>query len=59
MNLKSNLTPTQDLVYIGAQFQMDLGRVYLPEDRIDGLLALVRTFSKVGQYKTALLFLAC
>ena len=36
---------------------MDLGRVYLPENRIDCLLALVRSFSKIGQYKTALLFL--
>ena len=31
--------------------------MYLPEDRIDGLLAMVSSFSKVGQYKTALLFL--
>ena len=26
---KSNLVPTQDLVYIGARFRMDLRRVYL------------------------------
>ena len=37
-------------------FQTDLGRVYLPGDRIEELLALVRSF-KVGQYVSALLFL--
>ena len=51
---KSDQTHTQDLVYIGARFWTDLGRVYLPEDQID---ELVRSFSKVGQCKTALLFL--
>ena len=56
--MKSDLTPTQDLVYIGARFQMDLGRVYLPEDRIKGLLALVRSFAKVGQYVPALFYLS-
>ena len=55
---KSELTPTQDLVYIGARFQMNLGRVYLPEDTIERLLAFVRLVSKVGRYKTALLFLS-
>ena len=57
---KSDLTPTQDLVYIlvGAMFQTNLGRDCLLEDHIDGLLALVRSFSKVGQYKPALLFLS-
>ena len=28
---KSELALTQDLVYIGARFHMDLGRLYLPE----------------------------
>ena len=42
---KSDLTPTQDLVYIGARFWMELGRLYLLEEWIDGLLALVRSFS--------------
>ena len=46
---KSDLVPTQDMVYIGAQFRMDWGRVYLPEDRIDRLLAMVSSSSKVGQ----------
>ena len=59
MNLKqSSLTRTQDLVYIEARFCTDLGRLYLLEDQIDGLLALVRSFSRVGQYKPALLFLS-
>ena len=31
---KSNLAPTQDLVYIGARIWTDLARVYLPEDNI-------------------------
>ena len=58
MNLgKSDLVPTQDLVYIGTRFMTDQGRVCLLEDWIDGLLAMVRSFSRVGQYKTALLFL--
>lgn len=55
---KSNLTPTQDLVYIGARFRTDLGRVYLPENRIEGLLTLTRSFAKVGRYVTALLYLS-
>ena len=58
VNLKSDLTPTQDLVYIGGKFLADLGKLYLPEERIDGLLALVRSFSRVAQYKPALLFLS-
>ena len=40
---KSDLVPTQDLVYRGARFRMDLGRVYLPEERIDGLLTMARS----------------
>ena len=55
---KSVLTPTQDLVYIGARFWTDLGKLYLPEEWIDGLLALVRSFSRIRQYKPALLFLS-
>ena len=35
VNLKmSKLVPKQDLMYIGARFCMDLGRLYLPEIRI-------------------------
>ena len=47
---KSELTPTQDLVYIGAWFRTDLGRLYLLEMRIQALTAYVRSFSKVGAY---------
>ena len=38
--------------------ETDLGRLYLPEEWIDGLLALVRSFSMVGQYKPAFLYLS-
>ena len=59
VNLKKlDLAPTQDVVYIGARFWMDLGRLYLPEAPLDGMLALVKSFSKVGLYKPALLFLS-
>ena len=51
--LKSKLTPMQDLVYIGATFRMDLGRLYLPELRIQAFIACVRSFSRVGEYKPA------
>ena len=54
---KSDLAPTQDLVYIGARFRMDLGRLYLSEEWIDRLLALVKS-SRVEVYKPALLFLS-
>ena len=54
---KSELTPTQDLVYIGARFRMDLGRLYLPELRIQVLIACVGSFSRVGEYKPACQFL--
>ena len=55
---KSNLTPTQDLVCIGARFRRDRRKVYLPEDRIKGILALVRSFTKVGHYVSALFYLS-
>ena len=55
---KSHLNPTRDLVYIRAKFRADLCRLYLLEEWIDGLLALVRSFSRVGQYKPALLYLS-
>ena len=57
---KSSLTPTHDLVYvyIGARFHTDLGRLNLLEDRVDGLLAHVRFFSRLRHYKPSLLFLS-
>ena len=42
-------------MYTGARFWTDLDRLFLPEVQIDGLRALVRSFSRVGQYKLALL----
>ena len=58
MNLKkSELISTQDLVYIGARFWMDLDRLYLPELRIQALITCVGSFSRVGAYKPAHQFL--
>ena len=34
---KSELAPTQDLVYTGARFHMDLGRLYLPDILVQAL----------------------
>ena len=46
MNLKkSELAPTQDLVYIEARFRIDLGRLYLSETQIQALTACARSFS--------------
>ena len=59
MNLKkSELAQTQDLMYIGVRFQMDLGSLYLPELRIQALIAGVGSFSRVGAYKPAHQFLS-
>ena len=55
--MKSDLYPMQDLVYIGARFHTDLGRLYLPVSRIQDLITSARGFSRVGSYKLALLFL--
>jgi hypothetical protein len=49
---KSQLQPTQDLVYIGGRLRPDLGQVFLPEDRKKALVKLVRSFL-VGSYRTA------
>ena len=43
----SGLSPTQN-VYLGARFQTGSGRLHLLEYRIDKLVALVTSFSKVG-----------
>ena len=50
---KSELAPTQELVYIRARFHLDVGRLYLPEIRIQALTTCVRSFSKVGAYTPA------
>ena len=42
---------------IGAKFPTDLGRLYLLELRIQALMACVGSFSRVGAYKPAHLFL--
>ena len=51
LNLKkSDLAPTQDLVYIGGRLRTDLGRVFLPVDRREALLSVVRVFARVGLF---------
>ena len=45
---KSDLTPTQDLVYIGGRFRTDQGRVFLPEDRRVALQRAILSFARVG-----------
>jgi hypothetical protein len=57
LNLKkSHLEPTQDLVYIGARFRTDLGKVFLPEDRAESLIRCVRSFL-IGSYRSARQFM--
>ena len=46
---KSDLQPSQDLVFIGGRLRTDIGMVFLPQDRIGTLLSLVSHF-KVGRY---------
>ena len=59
LNLKkSDLEPSQDLVYLGARFRTDLGAVFLPPPKVEALVSLARTFMQVGQYKPALMFLS-
>ena len=54
---KSDLTPSQDLVYIGGQFRTDLGKVFLPEDRRVALTKAIQSFSRVGALHPALQWL--
>jgi hypothetical protein len=54
---KSELSPTQDITYIGGRFRTDLGMIFLPPARQEALQACVRTFLMVGQYKPAHQFL--
>ena len=56
--MKSDLAPTQDLVYIGARFWLGLGSLYLPAVQIQALTACVRCFSKDGAYKPGHQFLS-
>ena len=57
MNLKkSESVPTQDLVYIGARFLTDLGRLYLLDLRIQALIACVGS-SRIGVFRPAHQFL--
>ena len=47
---KSDLLPSQDLVYIGGRLRTDLGRVFLPVERREALIRAVRSFARVGMY---------
>ena len=46
---KSDLSPSQDLVFIGGRFITPKGRVFLPEDRRRALIQCVRAFMQVGR----------
>ena len=54
---KSELSPTQDITYIGGRFRTDLGMIFLPPARREAIQACLRTFLRVGQYKPAHHFL--
>ena len=54
---KSDLTPTQDLVYIGGRFNTAVGRVFLPLPRLEALIKCVTTFMQVGRSFSARLWL--
>jgi len=59
LNLKkSDLVPSQDLVYIGGRFRTLLGQVFLPEKRLQALVSCARSFCQTGSYRTALQFLS-
>ena len=59
LNLKkSEPSPTQDLTYLGARFRTDQGLVTLPEEKIQALLPVLRSFLRVGTYRTAVQFLS-
>ena len=49
---KSNLTPTQDIVFLGARIQTVQGKISMPTDKAERIVALVRKFS-AGQTYTA------
>ena len=50
---KSDLVPTQDLVYIGGRFRTDLGLVFLPEDRKVAMIRVIKSFARVGSMHPA------
>ena len=48
---KSDLSPSQDLVYIGGRLRTDLGRVFLPTDRRLALIKAISAFAQVGSLR--------
>ena len=55
---KSDLDPSQDLVYIGGRFKTDEGIVLPPQDRVEKLQSLL-TQLRPGRVLSALFFLRC
>ena len=55
---KSDLEPSQDLVYIGGHFRTDRGLVKPPQDRVEKLQSLL-TQLRPGRRLSALFFLRC
>ena len=47
---KSDLTPSQDMEYLGCRFVTSQGRAFLPETRRDALIRMIHAFSKAGVY---------
>ena len=47
---KSHLTPTQDLVFLGARLQTHLGRISLPQEKAASIVSLVMSFRTDQEY---------
>jgi hypothetical protein len=50
---KSELTPSQDLNYIGSHRWTNLRKVFLPLPHMEALMKCLKTFLQLGQYKPA------
>ncbi len=50
---KSDLKPTQSLIYLGTSFRSDLGKIVLPEARQQALVTAATAAQRVGSYFTA------
>jgi hypothetical protein len=53
---KSSLTPSQNQMFIGGQFQTDWNLISLPREREEKLISLIKTF-RLGSTATARRFL--
>jgi hypothetical protein len=54
---KSEVEPALDLTFIGGRLRTDVGRVFLPQDRMEALIRLAQSF-RVGELKSAKTWLA-